>query len=100
FALPGAGLVDVAADFLVGDLAVEEGVGELARVEVGLAPLDVGELLRADHVVDVGADAELAGEWILEREQRPGPGLVGRGRPPRAVEPDEQLAAEADEWLG
>src|SRR5262249_49373999 len=73
---------------------------ELGPVEVDLAELDLRPLLGSEHIVDIGADAELAGQRVFQAEQRPRPSLVGQGRPPWRLDLHEQLAAEAEYGLG
>src|SRR6185295_3223271 len=96
---PVALLLLLAAAAAVGVVVHDVGE-ELAAVEVDLAELDRWPLLGAEDVVDVGADAELAGERVLDAEQRPGPALVGQRRPPRGLDRDEQVAGEAEHGLG
>src|SRR5581483_11986227 len=102
-AAPGA-FAPVAGAALLGaatarHVVVHEIGHELAGVEVDLAERDGRPGPRPEHVIDVGANAELARQRVLQAEQGPGPAVVGRRRPPWRVELDEQIAAEPQEGL-
>src|SRR5262249_33040002 len=72
---------------------------ELGRIEVDLAELDLGPLFGSEHVVDICSYAELSGERVFQAEQRPCPSLVGKRCPPRGLDLDEQVPAEAEHGL-